>query len=44
MSAVTPTINSGSSSHTDTVNSTYGLIETIAKQTFKNNLDKAEDE
>lgn len=34
MSAVTPIINSGSSSHTDTVNSTYGLIETIAKQTF----------
>ena len=34
MARVIPTINSGSADHTDTVNSIYGLIETIAKQTF----------
>lgn len=31
---VTPTISSGSATHTAKVNEIYGLIETIAKQTF----------
>lgn len=34
MARVIPTINSGAAEHSDTVNSIYGLIETIAEQTF----------